>query len=477
MPLGLRWGTVTAVARAPRRARPARGRRRALRRLPAADRAGRGRRRGARQRPGARARARLGRLRRPLREPDAGPRAAGGDGRARDEAPVHAGPASPRASRRRTRRDAARSGSTACRSSAARLHSQLAPVCAALAGRRVAYVQLAGGALPVSLSDTVRALKARRLLDDGDRRRAVPRRRRRSASPSAAALDAGRGRGADVVVCAIGPGIVGTGVAAGPRRPRRRGGGERRGGARRRADRGAARVRRRRRGSGTAGSRTTRARRSRSASGDVRVAWPPASSRRQAWRCVEVERRGLGGRVRGAAALAHGPRARRGSRGSSPPRSPPGRLAAGLSARSARRCCIVPARREDRRRQGDQAARVPRRADAGRRARARPARPRGRRRDGRGRRQRASPTRPTTAVGARLATVDEVWAASELLLKVKEPIEPEYARLREGLDPLHLPPHRRRRAADAGARRRAASPASRTRRSRPTTARCRCSRR
>src|SRR4029078_11663503 len=45
------------------------------------------------------------------------------------------------------------------------LHSQLAPVCAALAGRRVAYVQLGGGALPVSLSDTVRILKARRLLD------------------------------------------------------------------------------------------------------------------------------------------------------------------------------------------------------------------------------------------------------------------------------------------------------------------------
>ena len=35
--------------------------------------------------------------------------------------------------------------------------------------------------------------------------------------------------------------------------------------------------------------------------------------------------------------------------------------------------------------------------------------------------------------GARIASVDEAWAASELLLKVKEPIEPEYARLREGL--------------------------------------------
>ncbi|MGL6280429.1 MAG: alanine dehydrogenase [Gaiella sp.] len=38
-----------------------------------------------------------------------------------------------------------------------------------------------------------------------------------------------------------------------------------------------------------------------------------------------------------------------------------------------------------------------------------------------------------TAVGARLASVDEVWAESELLLKVKEPIAVEYPRLREGL--------------------------------------------
>src|ERR1700751_5525173 len=44
------------------------------------------------------------------------------------------------------------------------LHSQVAPVCAALGGLQVAYVQLAGGALPVSLSDTVRALRSRRLL-------------------------------------------------------------------------------------------------------------------------------------------------------------------------------------------------------------------------------------------------------------------------------------------------------------------------
>ena len=37
------------------------------------------------------------------------------------------------------------------------LHSQVVPVCAALEGVRLAYVQLPGGALPVSLSDAVRA--------------------------------------------------------------------------------------------------------------------------------------------------------------------------------------------------------------------------------------------------------------------------------------------------------------------------------
>jgi len=36
-------------------------------------------------------------------------------------------------------------------------------------------------------------------------------------------------------------------------------------------------------------------------------------------------------------------------------------------------------------------------------------------------------------VGARIVPVDEVWEGSELVLKVKEPIEPEYRRLREGL--------------------------------------------
>jgi alanine dehydrogenase len=36
------------------------------------------------------------------------------------------------------------------------------------------------------------------------------------------------------------------------------------------------------------------------------------------------------------------------------------------------------------------------------------------------------------AAGARIASVDEVWAEAELLLKVKEPIRPEYGRLHEG---------------------------------------------
>ena len=90
------------------------------------------------------------------------------------------------------------------------LHSQLASVCAALAGRRAVYVQLGGGALPLSLSDTVRALKARKLLEtsiavspcvDGDLQCVT----------TAAALLHAAARGADVVVCGIGPGIVGTG--------------------------------------------------------------------------------------------------------------------------------------------------------------------------------------------------------------------------------------------------------------------------
>ncbi len=89
------------------------------------------------------------------------------------------------------------------------LHSQLAPACAALAGRRVAYVQLEGGALPVSLSDALRAVKERGLVEvsvavgaciDGDVACVTPW----------SALAWARGQGFDAVVSAIGPGIVGT---------------------------------------------------------------------------------------------------------------------------------------------------------------------------------------------------------------------------------------------------------------------------
>lgn len=95
------------------------------------------------------------------------------------------------------------------------LHSQVAPVAAGLGpGRRVAYVQLGGGALPVSLSDTVRVLQARELLGtaiavapcyDGDAH----------AVTAAAALAWAKAQGYDAAVCAIGPGIVGTGSPLG----------------------------------------------------------------------------------------------------------------------------------------------------------------------------------------------------------------------------------------------------------------------
>jgi Protein of unknown function (DUF3866) len=93
------------------------------------------------------------------------------------------------------------------------LHSQVAPVCAALEGLRVAYVQLAGGALPVSLSDTVRVLRERGLVSataavapcfDADVQ----------CVSVASALAWARAEH-DAVVCAIGPGIVGTGTRFG----------------------------------------------------------------------------------------------------------------------------------------------------------------------------------------------------------------------------------------------------------------------
>jgi hypothetical protein len=94
------------------------------------------------------------------------------------------------------------------------LHSQLAPVCAALRGLRVAYLQLGGGALPVSFSDTVRILRARRLIEsavavtpcfDGDV----------DCSSVASALLWTAARGFDIAVCAVGPGVIGTGTTFG----------------------------------------------------------------------------------------------------------------------------------------------------------------------------------------------------------------------------------------------------------------------
>lgn len=91
------------------------------------------------------------------------------------------------------------------------LHSQVAPVCAGLRRRKlkIAYAQIGGGALPVSLSDALRALKRDGLLGvaiavspclDGDAQ----------AVTIASALTWAKGQGYDVVVSSIGPGIVGT---------------------------------------------------------------------------------------------------------------------------------------------------------------------------------------------------------------------------------------------------------------------------
>jgi hypothetical protein len=95
------------------------------------------------------------------------------------------------------------------------LHSQVAPVCAGLGeGRRIAYVQLPGGALPVSLSDALRALRRRGLLAvtvavgaclEGDVQCVT----------AASALLWAAAQDYDAMVCAIGPGIVGTGTAYG----------------------------------------------------------------------------------------------------------------------------------------------------------------------------------------------------------------------------------------------------------------------
>jgi hypothetical protein len=92
------------------------------------------------------------------------------------------------------------------------LHSQVAPACAGLGEElAVGYVQLPGGALPLALSDTVRLLR-----EQGRLRVTV------SVGPcfggeleavsAASALTACAAQGLDAVVCALGPGVVGTGT-------------------------------------------------------------------------------------------------------------------------------------------------------------------------------------------------------------------------------------------------------------------------
>jgi hypothetical protein len=95
------------------------------------------------------------------------------------------------------------------------LHSQVVPVCAGLGNDvRVAYVQLPGGALPVSFSDSLRALRERGLVEttvavgpcvDGELQCVT----------AASALLWAAAEGFGAAVCAIGPGIVGTGTAFG----------------------------------------------------------------------------------------------------------------------------------------------------------------------------------------------------------------------------------------------------------------------
>ena len=90
------------------------------------------------------------------------------------------------------------------------LHSQVGPAAAGLGtGQRVAYVQVPGGALPVSLSDTARALREHGLVEatvavgaclEGDV----------ACVSTAAAFAWAAQEGFDAVICSIGPGIVGT---------------------------------------------------------------------------------------------------------------------------------------------------------------------------------------------------------------------------------------------------------------------------
>jgi hypothetical protein len=95
------------------------------------------------------------------------------------------------------------------------LHSQLAPACAGLGqDLEVAYVQLPGGALPVPLSDTVRTLRAQGYLRTTVAVGPCLGGELECVSPASALL-ACAAAGSGAVVCAVGPGVVGTGTRYG----------------------------------------------------------------------------------------------------------------------------------------------------------------------------------------------------------------------------------------------------------------------
>jgi hypothetical protein len=93
------------------------------------------------------------------------------------------------------------------------VHSQVVPVCAALRGVRVAYVQVEGGALPVALSDAVRALREQALLAHVVA--AGPCVEAEVQCVNAYSALAWCAAHVDAVVCSVGPGLVGTGTDLG----------------------------------------------------------------------------------------------------------------------------------------------------------------------------------------------------------------------------------------------------------------------
>jgi len=95
------------------------------------------------------------------------------------------------------------------------LHSQVVPAAAGVGESvRVAYVQLPGGALPVVLSDSLRALKKRGLVETAIAAGASVGGDAQAVSV-ASALAWAAAQGFDIAICSIGPGIVGTGSPLG----------------------------------------------------------------------------------------------------------------------------------------------------------------------------------------------------------------------------------------------------------------------